>query len=101
MIGKVREVHSWQAGDMDWLHAGQTARPPPIRCPSTLSWNLWLGVAPTRQYNAELYHPINWRAWQDFSSGQLGDFGCHILDPVFHGLGLDGADIRRSRSPAD
>jgi hypothetical protein len=56
--------------------------------PSTLSWNLWLGVAPMRHFNAKLYHPINWRAWQDFSSGQLGDFGCHILDPVFMGLGL-------------
>jgi hypothetical protein len=45
-------------------------------------------VAPQRPYNERLYHPFSWRAWQDFSSGQLGDFGCHILDPVFMGLGL-------------
>jgi predicted dehydrogenase len=86
-IGKVREVHSWQAGGMGWMLADN--RPPgadPV--PRTVSWNLWLGVAPARPYKSELYHPYNWRAWQDFSSGQLGDFGCHILDPVFIGLGL-------------
>jgi predicted dehydrogenase len=86
-IGKVREVHSWQAGRMEWLI---TDRQPDYAdpVPDTLDWNLWLGVAPPRQYNAELYHPKNWRAWQDFSNGQLGDFGCHILDPVFLGLDL-------------
>ena len=86
-IGRVREVHSWQAGEMRWLVTDK--RPPgsdPV--PETLDWDLWLGVAPRRQYKAELYHPKNWRAWQDFSSGQLGDFGCHILDPVVLGLGL-------------
>ena len=86
-IGKVREVHSWQAGAMQWL---LTDRRPPgsDALPPTLRWDLWLGVAPRRPYKNELYHPKNWRAWQDFSSGQLGDFGCHILDPVFLGLGL-------------
>jgi predicted dehydrogenase len=86
-IGKVREVHSWQAGDMGWLSTDKRpATSDPV--PSTLDWDLWLGVAPHRPYKAEIYHPYNWRAWQDFSSGQLGDFGCHILDPVFMGLGL-------------
>ena len=86
-IGKVREVHAWQAGDMDWLITDkQPDYADPV--PDTLDWNLWLGVAPSRQYIAELYHPKNWRAWQDFSNGQLGDFGCHILDPVFMALGL-------------
>jgi predicted dehydrogenase len=86
-IGKVREIHAWQAGDMGWLITDkQPDYADPI--PDTLDWNLWLGVAPARQYIAELYHPVNWRAWQDFSNGQLGDFGCHILDPIFLGLGL-------------
>jgi predicted dehydrogenase len=87
VIGRVREVHSWQSGDMRWL---KTDKRPSVAdpVPSTLAWDLWLGVAPKRPYKAELYHPISWRAWQDFSSGQLGDFGCHILDPVFMGLGL-------------
>ena len=50
--------------------------------------NDWLGVAPERPYQPRIYHSFNWRAWQDFSNGQLGDFGCHILDPVFMALKL-------------
>ncbi|MCA9108233.1 MAG: gfo/Idh/MocA family oxidoreductase, partial [Planctomycetales bacterium] len=32
------------------------------------------------------YHPFGWRDFQDFGNGALGDFGCHILDPVFTAL---------------
>ncbi len=87
VIGKVKEVQSWQAGSMYWILVGD--RPPgadPI--PKTLHWDNWLGVAPERPYKAKIYHSFNWRAWRDFSNGQLGDFGCHILDPVFLALGL-------------
>jgi predicted dehydrogenase len=97
-IGKVREVHSWQAGDMGWLMADKRpAVADPI--PKTVSWNLWLGVAPARHFNVQLYHPFNWRAWQDFSSGQLGDFGCHILDPVFMGLDLTAPVAVEAEAP--
>ncbi|MBL8851771.1 MAG: hypothetical protein JNG89_18990 [Planctomycetaceae bacterium] len=41
-----------------------------------------------RPFAEKVYHPFNWRDWQDFGSGALGDFGCHILDPVFGALGL-------------
>jgi predicted dehydrogenase len=86
-IGKVREVHSWQSSALGWMKTKD--RPDgsdPV--PTNVHWNLWLGSAPERPYKKEIYHPFNWRAWQDFSSGQLGDFGCHILDPVFMALGL-------------
>jgi predicted dehydrogenase len=85
-IGKVKEVHSWL------LYTGnERARllepPPPAPVPKEVDWNLWLGVAPTRPY-APVYHPFAWRDWQDFGGGGLGDFGCHIFDPVFTALGL-------------
>lgn len=87
VIGKVKEVFSWQSGGMGWLLTkDRPADADPV--PPTLHWDLWLGVAPERPYKARLYHAFNWRAWQDFSNGQLGDFGCHILDPVFLALGL-------------
>jgi predicted dehydrogenase len=98
-IGKVKEVHSWQSGAMRWLTVDD--RPPgsdPV--PEGVHWDDWLGVAPGRPYKAKVYHPRNWRAWQDFSNGQLGDFGCHILDPVFLALGLSAPlTVRGESSP--
>jgi predicted dehydrogenase len=99
VIGKVKEVHSWQAGPMRWLMADdRPAGADPV--PETLHWDEWLGVAPQRPYKKRLYHPFNWRAWQDFSNGQLGDFGCHILDPVFLALGLTAPTTVRAEAPA-
>jgi predicted dehydrogenase len=97
-IGKVRAVHSWQSGPMSWILAddrpagGETP-------PATVHWDEWLGVAPTRPYLPKLYHSFNWRAWQDFSNGQLGDFGCHILDPVFMALKLTAPLSIRAEAP--
>jgi hypothetical protein len=55
-----------------------------------VDWNGWIGVAPMRPYVAgSVYHPWGWRDWQDFGNGALGDFGCHILDPVFTALVID------------
>jgi predicted dehydrogenase len=86
-IGKVREVHSWQSGEIIWKFpdSGAPAEDP---VPRRLDWDLWLGVAPVRPYRKRLFHPKNWRTWQGFGTGQLGDFGCHILDPVVMALGL-------------
>ena len=87
IIGKVKEVHSWQSGAMGWiLTDDRPAGSAPI--PETLHWDEWIGVAPQRPYQPKIYHSFNWRGWQDFSNGQLGDFGCHILDPVFMALKL-------------
>jgi predicted dehydrogenase len=47
-----------------------------------------LGAAPERPFAPEVYHPFKWRDWQDFGSGALGDFGCHVFDPVFGALEL-------------
>jgi predicted dehydrogenase len=98
VIGKVKEVHSWQSGAMRWLLADdRPAQADPV--PEKVHWDDWLGVAPARPYKAKLYHSFNWRAWQDFSNGQLGDFGCHILDPVFLALKLTSPMTIRAEAP--
>lgn len=87
IIGKVKEVYSWQSGNPSWrAWKDRPAGSDPI--PVTLKWDEWLGVAPERPYLDKCYAPFNWRNWQDFGTGQLGDFGCHILDPVFTSLKL-------------
>ncbi|MFN9969262.1 MAG: Gfo/Idh/MocA family protein, partial [Phycisphaerae bacterium] len=86
-IGKVKEVHSW-VGVSGRQHSGFTERPPEAPVPVNLNWDLWLGAAPVRPFAEKAYHAFNWRDWQDFGSGAMGDFGCHILDPVFGALEL-------------
>lgn len=89
VIGKIKAVHSWQANHGN-QYSKLASRPkdksaPP---PTSLNWDLWLGPAPLRDYVPDIYAPFKWRDWQDFGGGTLGDFGCHILDPVFTALGL-------------
>ncbi len=86
-IGKVREVHSW-VGVQGRQHAGTIERPATTAVPPNVNWDLWLGAAPERPFAPEVYHPFKWRDWQDFGSGALGDFGCHVFDPVFGALEL-------------
>lgn len=91
LIGKVRRVHSWcQATGHG--KSGFIDRPPhPTEPPATLNWDLWIGVAPMRPFGVlHCYHPFGWRDFQDFGNGALGDFGCHILDPVYTALQIDG-----------
>jgi predicted dehydrogenase len=49
--------------------------------PAELDWNLWLGPAPDRPYNAmrALYH---FRWYWDYSGGQMTNLGAHSFDIV-------------------
>jgi predicted dehydrogenase len=90
-IGNVTEVRAWTdrpAGGYPIATFAVKKRPedePPI--PKHLDWDMWLGPATYRPYHSE-YHPLKWRAWQDFGTGALGDMGCHIIDPAFWALDL-------------
>ena len=60
-----------------------------------LDWNFWLGPAPLRPYNSALSpHGIpgnwpQWRAYREFGSGQVGDWGAHHFDIVQWAFGYD------------
>lgn len=98
-LGGVKGVHSWQSGGMPWRKLDD--RPAGAAdVPAGVHWDEWLGVAEPRPFQPEIYHPFNWRGWQAFSNGQLGDFGCHILDPVFMALGLSAPlSVRAEATP--
>jgi len=69
--------------------------------PSTLIWNSWLGCAPERPFASDIYHPVMWRAWQDFGTGWSGDIGCHLFAAPWKALGLQApktviADVQES-----
>lgn len=88
-VGKVKKVIlcSNRPGAEQYRLPGP--RPPKgEKPPETLAWDLWLGTAPERPYAPGIYHPVNWRSWQDFGTGWSGDIGCHIFDAVWKGLDL-------------
>ncbi len=84
VIGKVKEVHCWTGAQFP-----QAARPAGENTPPEgMDWNLWLGVAPVRPWKPNIYHPFQWRGWQDFGGGAVADFTCHIMDTPYKALGL-------------
>jgi hypothetical protein len=87
-IGGVTEVHAWS--DRPLWPQGLTEVPPEEPVPSTLDWDLFLGIADKRPFTAGgktepdrwggfFYTPFNWRGFYDFGCGALGDMACHIL----------------------
>ncbi len=94
-----RKSTPWQSGPLIWMLVDERpAGSDPI--PKTLHWDevARCRTRPGRTRRRSTI-PFNWRAWQDFSTGQIGDFACHILDPVFKSLELTAPDHdpRRSR----
>lgn len=78
--GRLGKIHTLYATvyfptlDNSWLPAEPT--PPRDVC----DWNMWLGPAPWRPYNAK-YVAGRWRGYYDFDSGaRLLDWGAHTVD---------------------
>ncbi|MFZ2147809.1 MAG: Gfo/Idh/MocA family oxidoreductase [Sedimentisphaerales bacterium] len=89
-IGNVREVHAFCGSDYSKIN--QLPRlEERHEIPSELDWDLWLGPAQYRRYNP-MYLPGSWRGWMPFGCGTIGDWVCHVVDPVFWALDL-GAPI--------
>ena len=86
LIGQVHEVHIWTNRPI-WPQG--IARPDgsdPV--PDALNWDVWIGPAPMRPYKKDVYQPFNWRGWQDFGTGALGDMACHTVNMSFRALRL-------------
>ncbi len=95
LIGQVHEVHVWTNRPI-WPQAmDRPAGQDPV--PATLDWDVWIGPAPMRPYVGShrpgdpdgVYEPFNWRGWQDFGTGALGDMACHTVNMPFRALNLD------------
>ena len=85
-IGAVREVHAFCGSvysRIDRLEQVKQGEP----VPPSLDWDLWLGPVPHRPYHSA-YVPRAWRGWTAFGTGVIGDWVCHVVDPVFWALDL-------------
>ncbi len=100
-FNSIRDLCEWiwddAIGRVHTIHAGCTAVNSAVgrleqlkekhAVPPELDWDLWLGPALQRPYHPA-YLPGAWRGWVPFGNGTLGDWTCHVVDPVFWALEL-------------
>ncbi len=86
MIGKVRLAKAWS------VHRRQPiGRKPDSAVPVGIDYDLWQGPAPERPFNAGRFH-YHWRWCWDYGTGELGNWGVHLLDIARWGLGVELPD---------
>lgn len=76
VLGPIQKARVWLAGDRPGIGTPADSAPPP-----GLDYDLWLGSAPKRPFNASRF-TFNWRYFWDYGGGGLTDFVCHIVDLV-------------------
>ena len=101
-LGDIKEVHVWTNRPVwaqgDGLPKTPEGRVKTDKVPPYLSWDLWLGPAPFRDFTENIYHPFQWRGWLDFGTGALGDMACHTANMVVMALSLFDADTAVAES---
>jgi len=87
-LGTIKEAHIWTNRPV-WPQ-GQPRPKATHDKPEKLDWDAWLGPAEERPFSSKggsrrggPYHPFNWRGFQDFGTGALGDMGCHTTDGFY------------------
>jgi predicted dehydrogenase len=83
-IGKVTQVRTWNFGNESPEGIGNPTDSAP---PKELDWDMWLGPAPKRPFNANRFGvaPDRWSSFRwfwDYAGGMMTDWGVHWLDIV-------------------
>ena len=81
-LGKVASVKTWNCGVAKPRGIGN---PPDGAPPAGLDWDLWLGPAPKRPFNANRFGVdpkafSHFRWFWDYAGGMMTDWGVHVLD---------------------
>ncbi len=82
-LGAVRLAKAWFANARKPIGHRRDDVPP-----SGLDYEMWLGPAPTHAFTSNRCH-YNWRAFWDYGTGELGNWGVHLLDVARWGLGVE------------
>ena len=78
-LGRLKAVHAEKAGSRSGVHfTVLPTQPQPPR--EAVDWDMWLGPAPWRPYNAKYYTRGFWSSHGDFSGGSITEWGSHTVD---------------------
>jgi predicted dehydrogenase len=83
-LGKVSLVRGWAY--LDWLPS--IGKPPDGPAPPGVDYDWWLGPAPKRPFNPNRFH-FNFRWFWDYAGGLMTDWGVHLINMMFMGLGSE------------
>jgi predicted dehydrogenase len=83
-LGKIAFCRTWNYGNGKEEGIGN---PPDTDPPAGLDWDLWLGPAPKRTFNANRWGVdpktfSHFRWFWDYAGGMMTDWGIHLLDIV-------------------
>ncbi|MEP7363360.1 MAG: Gfo/Idh/MocA family oxidoreductase [Acidobacteriota bacterium] len=83
-LGQITFVRTWNYGNMKPEGIGNPADAEP---PKDLNWDMWLGPAPMRAFNANRFGVdpkefSHFRWFWDYAGGMMTDWGVHLLDIV-------------------
>ncbi len=80
-LGEIRMVRTWAY--MDWLKNIEPL--PDSQAPDGVNYDLWLGPAPERPFNANRFHFV-FRWFWDYAGGLMTDWGVHLIDIALWGM---------------
>jgi predicted dehydrogenase len=88
-LGEITFCHTWQSGTTPKERWGN---PPDAEPPAGLDWDMWLGPAPKRPFNANRFgiapkRYSTFRYFWDYAGGAMTDWGVHLIDPISQCMG--------------
>ena len=94
-LGDISFVRSW---NYENAYPEGIGSPPDQAPPADLDWNMWLGPAPERPFNANRFgvHPDHYsyfRWFWDYAGGMMTDWGIHLLDIVLWAMDEKGPRV--------
>ena len=85
-LGQITRIQTWNVG---LSKAEGIGNPPDSEPPAGLDWDMWLGPAPKRPFNANRFGVdpddkwfSHFRWFWDYAGGMMTDWGIHLLDIV-------------------
>ena len=81
-LGKIRTVNAWAY--QGWMTNIESK--PDGSTPAGVNYDMWLGPATKRPFNANRFH-FNFRWFWDYAGGLMTDWGVHLIDYAL--LGMD------------
>ena len=74
-LGDLRKTQVWA----NFNYGAGQPKVPDTPVPAGVDFNMWLGPAPERSFNAARFHG-SWRMFWDYGGGLMTDWGVHLMD---------------------